>query len=65
MRLEIEAEALKKETDDGSKKQLKKCQKQLAELKSKNDELTAKWEHEKGTIDKTKTLKEQITNART
>ena len=65
MRLEIEREALKKETDDGSKKQLEKCQKQLAELKSKDGELTAKWETEKGTIDKTKTLKEQIASART
>jgi ATP-dependent Clp protease ATP-binding subunit ClpB len=65
MRLEIEREALKKETDEGSKKQLKKCQKQLTELKSKDSELTTKWENEKGTIDKTKTLKEQIANART
>ncbi|MHC5120195.1 MAG: AAA family ATPase, partial [Planctomycetota bacterium] len=55
----------KKETDEGSKKQLKKCQKQLTELKSKDSELTTKWENEKGTIDKTKTLKEQIANART
>ena len=65
MRLEIEREALKKETDEGSRKQLKKCQKQLTELKSKDSELTTKWENEKGTIDKTKTLKEQIANART
>jgi ATP-dependent Clp protease ATP-binding subunit ClpB len=65
MRLEIEREALKKETDEGSKKQLKKCQKQLTELKSKDSELTTKWENEKSTIDKTKTLKEQIANART
>jgi ATP-dependent Clp protease ATP-binding subunit ClpB len=48
MRLEIEREALKKETDEGSKKQLKKCQKQLTELKSKDSELTTKWENEKG-----------------
>ena len=65
MRLEIEREALKKETDEGSKKQLKKCQKQLTELKSKDSELTTKWENEKSTIDKTKSLKEQIANART
>jgi len=65
MRLEIEREALKKETDKGSKKQLEKCQKQLAELKAKDSDLTAKWEKEKGTIDKTKILKEQLATART
>ena len=65
MRLEIEREALKKESDKGSQKQLEKCKKQLAELKAKDSELTAKWEKEKGTIDKTKTLKEQLTAART
>jgi ATP-dependent Clp protease ATP-binding subunit ClpB len=65
MRLEIEQEALKKESDEGSKKQLEKSKKQLAELKTKDTELTTKWEHEKGTIDKTKTLKEQIADAKT
>jgi ATP-dependent Clp protease ATP-binding subunit ClpB len=65
MRLEIEREALKKESDPGSEKQLEKCKKQLAELKSKDSELTTKWETEKGTIDKTKTLKEQIADAKT
>ena len=65
MRLEIEQQALKKETDSGSKKQLAKCEKQLAELKSQNDEITARWESEKEDIDKVKSLKEQITNART
>jgi ATP-dependent Clp protease ATP-binding subunit ClpB len=63
MRLEIEREALKKETDTGSKKQLDKCEKQLAELKGKDAELTARWENEKGSIDKVKSLKEAITAA--
>lgn len=61
MRLEIEREALKKETDSASKKQLEKCEKQLAELKKQNSELTARWENEKGAIDKVKALKEKIT----
>ncbi|RKY05983.1 MAG: ATP-dependent chaperone ClpB [Planctomycetota bacterium] len=65
MRLEIEREALKKEIDKSSQKQLEKCQKQLAELKTKDGELTTKWEKEKGTIDTTKILKEQLTAART
>jgi ATP-dependent Clp protease ATP-binding subunit ClpB len=65
MRLEIEREALKKESDDGSKKQLEKCKKQLTELKAKDNEMTARWEGEKETIDKTKSLKEQLANAKT
>jgi ATP-dependent Clp protease ATP-binding subunit ClpB len=64
MRLEIEQQALKKETDSGSKKQLEKCEKQLAELKRQNNEISARWESEKGIIDKTKDLKEQIARAR-
>jgi ATP-dependent Clp protease ATP-binding subunit ClpB len=63
MRLEIEQQALKKETDSGSKKQLAKCEKQLAELKGQNDEITARWESEKGAIDKVKSLKEHIQKA--
>ena len=65
MRLEIEQEALKKERDPGSKKQLEKCKKQLTELKTQDSKLTVRWETEKGEIDKTKTLKDQITKART
>ncbi|MCD6174999.1 MAG: ATP-dependent chaperone ClpB [Planctomycetes bacterium] len=65
MRLEIEREALKKESDSGSKKQLEKCKKQLAKLKPKDSEMTARWENEKGIIDKTKSFKEQIAAART
>ncbi|HOL31973.1 MAG TPA: ATP-dependent chaperone ClpB [Anaerohalosphaeraceae bacterium] len=61
MRLEIEREALKKETDAASRKQLEKCEKQLAELKTQNAQLTARWENEKGAIDKVKALKEKIT----
>ncbi|MFA7237724.1 MAG: ATP-dependent chaperone ClpB [Phycisphaeraceae bacterium] len=60
LQLEIECEALKKETDEGSKKQLESAGKQLAELKQRNAELTARWEHEKGLLDKAKKLKEQL-----
>ncbi|MHC5082727.1 MAG: ATP-dependent chaperone ClpB [Planctomycetota bacterium] len=65
MRLEIERQALKKESDEPSKKQLEKCVRQLADLKAKDDELSARWETEKGAIDNVKTLKEQITQAQT
>ncbi|MBL7214203.1 MAG: ATP-dependent chaperone ClpB [Phycisphaerae bacterium] len=63
MRLEIEREALKKETDPASKKQLEKCEKQLVELKTNDTELSARWENEKGMIDKVKLLKEKVTAA--
>lgn len=41
-KLEIEKEALSKEKDEGSKKRLSDVEKELAELKEKNDEMTAK-----------------------
>ncbi len=60
MRLEIERQALKNETDPASKKQLDKCQKQLAELKARDKELTARWEADKVAISRVKDLKSQI-----
>ncbi len=42
--LETEREALLKENDDKSKSRLDDIQKEIAELKSKNDEMTAKYE---------------------
>ncbi|MDZ4907396.1 type VI secretion system ATPase TssH, partial [Clostridium perfringens] len=41
--LEIEREALTKESDEGSKKKLSVLEKDIAELKAKNDEMTAKF----------------------
>ncbi|MFC1738026.1 ATP-dependent chaperone ClpB [Planctomycetota bacterium] len=63
VQLQIEREALKKENDDASKKRLKNAEKQLAELKEKDKELTAQWESEKGHIEKIKQLKEKIEQA--
>jgi ATP-dependent Clp protease ATP-binding subunit ClpB len=63
MQLQIEREALKKETDPASKDRLGKVEKQLADLKEKDRELTAQWESEKGGIDQIKTLKQQIEEA--
>jgi len=60
MQLEIEREALRKETDEGSKKQLEMVEEQLADLNEQNAELNARWESEKGLLDETKRLKEQI-----
>jgi ATP-dependent Clp protease ATP-binding subunit ClpB len=60
MQLEIEREALKKESDPGSQKQLEQVEQQLADLNEQNAELTQRWEREKGLLDQTKQLKEQI-----
>jgi len=60
IQLQIEREALKKETDPASKERLKAAEKQLAELEQKDQELTAQWESERGGIDQIKELRQQI-----
>jgi ATP-dependent Clp protease ATP-binding subunit ClpB len=65
VQLQIEKEALKKESDSASKERLKKAEKQLAELKQQDSKLTAQWENEKGQIDKIKELKQKIEEAHT
>ena len=65
MQLQIEREALKKESDPASAKRLKEAEKTLAKLEGKDKELTARWEADKGDIDKVKELKEKIANAKT
>jgi len=63
VQLQIEREALKKETDEASKERLKKAEKQLAELQQQDKELTARWESEKLDIDQIKEIKKKIENA--
>ncbi len=60
MQLEIEKEALKKESDESSKEKLKKLEKELASLKSASEELKAQWSLEKENISKIRKLKEEI-----
>lgn len=62
--LEIEKEALTKEKDDGSKKKLVALEKDIAELKANNDEMTAKFEKEKDAIVSLRDLKSKLDNAR-
>ena len=59
MQLEIEREALKKETDQGSKDRLEILEKELAEMNSKKSLLKSQWELEKRDITKVKQLKEE------
>ena len=63
-KLEIEKEALSKEKDEGSMKRLSDVEKELAELKEKNDEMTAKYTKEKENITAIKTLKSKLDEAR-
>jgi ATP-dependent Clp protease ATP-binding subunit ClpB len=60
MQLEIEREALRKETDQASRERLGKLEKELANLKEGADQLKARWEVEKQAIGKLRGLKEEI-----
>jgi ATP-dependent Clp protease ATP-binding subunit ClpB len=60
MQLQIETEALRLEKDPASKHQLEKAERELAELQEKNTHLTARWDAEKGTMNKVKQLQEQL-----
>ncbi|HZH93683.1 MAG TPA: ATP-dependent chaperone ClpB, partial [Tissierellaceae bacterium] len=60
LQLEIEREALKKETDDASRTRLEKLERELGELKSEFDLLKAQWEAEKKEISAEKAIKEDI-----
>ncbi len=61
---QIEAEALKKETDEASKERLEKLEQELAELQQQSAELTAKWQAEKDKLGAARVLKEQLDEAR-
>lgn len=60
LQLEIENQALKKETDEASLERLKKLQGELSEEKAEFDRLKSKWEAEKKELDSTKDIKKQI-----
>jgi ATP-dependent Clp protease ATP-binding subunit ClpB len=63
VQLQIEREALKKETDPASRERLKNVEKQLADLQERDRELSGQWELEKNGIDQIKELKRQIEEA--
>ncbi|MBI3796860.1 MAG: ATP-dependent chaperone ClpB [Deltaproteobacteria bacterium] len=64
MQLEIEREALRKETDQASRDRLSKLEKELADLKEEADQLKARWEVEKQAIGRLRQLKEEIEKAK-
>jgi ATP-dependent Clp protease ATP-binding subunit ClpB len=64
-RLQIEETALKKEKDAASKARLEELRKELADLKSQADAMTARWQSEKKVLDEMRVLREQLEAART
>ena len=62
--LEIEKAALKKESDEASKKRLANLEKELSSLLEKDKELKEEWSKEKDAILKTKSIKEKLEKAR-
>ncbi|GGE45225.1 chaperone protein ClpB [Marinicauda pacifica] len=64
IQLKIEAEALKKEADDASKKRLESLYKELAELESRSAELTAAWRAEKEKLASSTEMKEELDRLR-
>ncbi len=60
MQLEMERQALEKESDSGSASRLKKVQAEMADLKEKSTALTARWRSEKEVIDTVREKQEII-----
>ena len=60
MQLEIEKQALGKETDRASKARLETLEKELSQLKDESNAMRAQWEGEKKAITESKALKQQI-----
>ena len=60
MQLEIEKQALGKEDDAASQARLANIEKELSDLREKNDAMRAQWEREKKDISASKEIKQQI-----
>jgi ATP-dependent Clp protease ATP-binding subunit ClpB len=60
VQLKIEREALKKESDEGSKERLKNLVDEIEELEEQSRRLTEEWQAEKRTLQDAQKLKEQI-----
>jgi ATP-dependent Clp protease ATP-binding subunit ClpB len=60
MQLEIEREALKKETDSASRERLAKLEREIADLKSNSAALQAQWQNEKESVQRLRSLREQL-----
>ena len=65
MQLEIEREALRKESDEASKQRLDALEKELADLQETSSELSIRWQAERSAIQALRTLKEESEQLRT
>lgn len=65
IQLQIEREALKKETDTASKERLEKLEKEFSTLEEKRKVLTEAWQQQKGSLQQVRLLKTQIESLRT
>jgi ATP-dependent Clp protease ATP-binding subunit ClpB len=64
VRLRIEQEALKKETDPGSKDRLKNLESELKTLEKQSADLTSRWKSEKEKLSDAQKLKTELDQAR-
>jgi ATP-dependent Clp protease ATP-binding subunit ClpB len=64
MQLEIEREALRKETDKASVERLGKLERELADLKEEQHRLQSHWDQEKAAIQGARTIKEELEQVR-
>jgi ATP-dependent Clp protease ATP-binding subunit ClpB len=65
LQLNIEKVSLSKESDPASVERLAKLEQELAELSSKRSAMRAQWQNEKGRIDESRKLKEELERLRT
>lgn len=65
MQLQIEREALRKETDAASKERLETLERQLADFQSQFDLLQTRWQNEQGVLKEIRSLKETAESKRT
>jgi ATP-dependent Clp protease ATP-binding subunit ClpB len=65
MQLEIERQALKKESDAHSKERVKQIEKELGTLREQSNGLKARWQTEKDAIGRIRKLKEEIDRLKT
>ena len=64
LQLNIEKVSLSKEEDPASKERLEKLEKELAELTSRRDAMKIQWGNEKGRIEESRKLKEELEQLR-
>ncbi|MEL6519546.1 MAG: ATP-dependent chaperone ClpB [Pseudomonadota bacterium] len=61
---QIEAEALRMEDDRASADRLEKLEKELGDLQERSAEMTAQWQADRDSLDKSREIKEQLERAR-